>query len=64
MLVHRFKSRLTAALRYFSRYAAIVPALPGGALIFASLWTLRHHQWFAAYAHRLLAVVWHSEHTS
>lgn len=59
MLVSRFNwmSRLTAALRELGPYAAIGLALPGGTLIVASLWALRHRPWFAAHARRLLAIV-------
>lgn len=59
MLVSRFSwmSRLTAELRELGPYAAIGLALPGGALIFASLWAFRHRPWFATHARRLLAIV-------
>jgi hypothetical protein len=59
MLVSRFNwtSRLIAAFRELGPYAPIALALPGGALIVASLWAFRHRQWFPAHARRLLAMV-------
>jgi hypothetical protein len=58
MLVSRvkWKSRLTTALRELGPYAAIGLVLPGGTLILASLWALRHRRWFVAHARRTLAI--------
>jgi hypothetical protein len=59
MLVSRFNrmSHLTAALRKPGAYVAIGLALPGGTLILASWWAIRHRLWFAAHARRLLTMV-------
>lgn len=52
-----WRSRLTTALRELGPYAAIGLVLPGGTLILASLWALRHRRWLLAHAHRRLAIV-------
>jgi hypothetical protein len=59
MLISRIKwrSRLATALRELGPYAAIGLVLPGGTLILASLWALRHRRWLATHARRMLAVV-------
>jgi hypothetical protein len=58
MLVARVKwiSGLTTAWRELAPYAAIALQLPGGTLIVASLWVLRHRPWFFAHVRRGLAV--------
>jgi hypothetical protein len=52
-----WRSRLTTALRELGPYAAIGLVLPGGTLILASLWALRHRRWLLAHARRVLAIV-------
>jgi hypothetical protein len=59
MLISRvnWRSRLTTALRELGPYAAIGLVLPGGTLILASLWALRHRRWLLDHARRTLAIV-------
>jgi hypothetical protein len=59
MLVSRvnWTSRLTTALCELGPYAAIGLALPGGTVLLASLWVLRHRRWFVVHARRTLAIV-------
>ena len=52
-----WKSRLTTAVRELGPYAAIGLALPGGTLILASLWAVRHRRWLAAHARAMLTIV-------
>jgi hypothetical protein len=52
-----WKSRLTTALRELGPYAAIGLVLPGGTLILASLWALRHRRWLVAHARGMLAIM-------
>ena len=53
----KWKGRLITALRELGPYAAIGLVLPGGTLILASLWALRHRRWLVDHARRTLAIV-------